>query len=356
VDIDIIHFFSLFTQKENEVMAQPEVINQPPEPQQYGKPGLPTIPESIRAHAPKPSGKCPGLAVLLMFIVAPVISLVLGVAAHYLGIAVGFVGGIVAAAPTLLTSVCGFISWFLVIFGFVVVVMVYLGYPYLVGFLNGGLVVANLGKKGLCRNPGVAGLAGLINGVAVYLGHTIIALIVSKTLHPLTFTVERLENIFETGIEGVPVWIYIICFVELVMLVIGGFVGAKNEIKESTFCEKHQTWYGKWKQAQFPLTIKEELAQAVSEMNPVYLEHTERVAKETYPHILIQYRCCPGGDACDMELRATLWWKERTVDKKGKETITNKSEVWFDTLLPADFVKVLVEKLHLDSVQEIKKS
>ncbi len=336
-------------------MAQPEVINQKPE-QAYGKPGLPLIPEKIRAHAPKLSGKCPGMAVLLMFILAPIINFVVGIAAHYLGIGVGFVGGIVAAAPTLLTSVCGFINWFLVIFGFVVVVAVYLGYPYLVGFLEGSLVVAGLGKKGLCRNPAVAGLAGLVNGIAVYLGHAAISLITVKALHPLTFTTARLENVFDTTISGTPFWVYLIIGIEFIMLLIGGFSGAKSEIKGSTFCETHQTWYGKWKQAYFPLTIKEELAQAVSEMNPVYLEHTERVTNDTYPHILISYRCCPGGEACDMELKATLSWKERTVDKKGKETITNKSEVWFDTLLQADFVKVLVEKLELDLIEEKKKS
>jgi hypothetical protein len=337
-------------------MDPQEEINQVPAKPVYGKPGLPVIPESIKSQTPKLSGKCPGKAFLLMFILAPVISFVLGVIAHYLGIAVGFVGAWVALIPTLLTSVCGFVNWFLVLFGIAIVFMVYIGYPLLIGYLDGSLVVTGLGKNGKCRNAVIAGFAGLINGVTLYIGHSLMAWIVSKALHPLTFTTIRLESVFNTTIEGTPFWIYLMIGVEFILVLVGGFLGANNEIKTLTFCEKHNVWYGKWKQASFPVTIKEELAQAVLEMNPDYIEHTEKILKDTYPHILLQYRCCPGGADCDMELKANVLWQEQTVDKKGKTTISNQVETWFDVLLPTSFVQVLADKLGLEEVNTKKKS
>ena len=85
-------------------------------------------------------------------------------------------------------------------------------------------------------------------------------------------------------------------------------------------------------------------------------DYSPFVITETYPHILLQYRCCPGGADCDMELKANVLWQEQTVDKKGKTTINNHVETWFDVLLSATFVQVLADKLGLEEVEKKKKS
>lgn len=339
-------------------MDPKEELNNPqaqPVPPHLPKPDLPVLPLELLANKPAHSGKCPGKALLLMFLVALPISLVLGVAAHYLGIAAGFIGGVVAALPTLITGICGFVSWLFVIFGIVVVFGVFLGFPFLAGWANGALLVSGLGKKGLCRNLTAVGLAGALNGVFLYLGHALFAWLVSGYLHPITFTVERVENLFNNDIGSIPGLVMVVCGVELILMVVGGYSGARDELKNMTFCEEHQTWYGPWRQLRFPVALIESLAQGLVDKNAEEVEQLEPVTAETYPNLMVQSRCCPSADACDLELFSSLAWQETTVDKNGKATINNKAERWFDILLPSELGRAFETRLGLDKVVVGKK-
>ncbi|MBN1935047.1 MAG: hypothetical protein JW934_10300 [Anaerolineae bacterium] len=140
------------------------------------EPTLPALPASLLVRKPKLSGACPSKAVLLMFLAALPLNLILGVAAHYVGIAVGYLAGFVALIPNLVASACGFVVCAFAIFAVIVVLAVFLGYPFIVG-MAGGEIVGRLGKSGHCRNPNAAGWAGALNGLLIYAGHSALSLL-----------------------------------------------------------------------------------------------------------------------------------------------------------------------------------
>ncbi len=313
----------------------------------FGKPFITPLTADVLANKPKLSGICPGKAWALMLLAALPISLVYGVVAHYVGIAAGFVGGIVALIPNLLTSFCGLISWVFLIFAFAVMAMVILGYPFLAGYLNGMFIVAGLGKKGLCRNVNVAGFAAVINGIVAYFGHVLLTLLISKTIQPLTYSVSQLESAFDTTIVGIPGWLVVFGFIELILVVVGAVTGAREGIKENTFCEEHQCWYGAWTSGNFSPDINTSLAAAIEAGDASLLESFEQISKAAFPRLSIQTRTCPKSEDCDWELKATLSWQEQTTDKKGQTTTNDKSEQWFGILVPSDFGHQLKDQLKL---------
>ena len=313
----------------------------------FGKPLITPLSPDKLAHKPQLSGKCPGKAWMLMLLAALPISLVYGVVAHYVGIAAGFVGGLVALIPNLVTSICGLISWVFVIFAFAVMAMVILGYPFLMGYLNGTFIVVGLGKKGLCRNVNVAGFAAAINGIVAYFGHLLITLLISNGIQPLTYSISQLESSFDTRIVGIPGWLVVFCGVELILVVVGAVMGAREGIKENTFCEEHQCWYDVWTSGNFSPEINTSLAAAIEAGDTSLLESFEQISKETFPRLFVQTRNCPKGEECEWELKATLWWQEQTTDKKGQTTTNDKSEQWFGILVPSDFGHQLRDQLKL---------
>lgn len=318
------------------------------------KPTLPTLPEELVSKKPMHTGICPGKAKVLMFLVALPISLVIGMIAHFVGIGVAFVGTWIAILPTLLTSVCGFVSWLFLLVGLAIILGVYVGYPFLVGMGNGALV-AGLGKKGLCRNPKTAAWAGLLNGIPLYIGHVLMSFLVAKQMAIMTFTPAQLESTFDIDMAtgGGGVFTYILCAVELVFLLWGSFISARDEIKNSTFCEVHQAWYGNWINGRYPVSLIGQLEQRL--INAVPLQPMEHIKDDVFPALQFGYRRCPASEECDMEIHAILWWQETTTDKKGNTTTENKSEVWFDALLPVDLGGAMVAELDLKLTDKKKK-
>ncbi len=318
------------------------------------KPALPALPEELVSKKPTHTGICPGKAKVLMFLAALPISLVVGIAAHFVGIAVAFVGSWIAVLPTLLTSVCGFVSWLFVLVGLAIIFGVYVGYPFVVGMLNGSLV-AGLGKKGFCRNPKTAGWAAVLNGIPLYLGHALMSVLVSKQMGIMTFTPAQLESSFDIDMAtgGGSVLTYILCAVEFAFLLWGSFTGAKDEVQNSTFCEVHQAWYGNWVNARYPVSMIGLLEQRLTGAVPLY--PVDRVKDEVFPALVLGYRRCPASEDCDMEVHAILWWQETTTDKKGQAKTENKSEVWFDALLPSDLGCAMVAELDLKPQDKKKK-
>jgi len=281
-----------------------------------------------------------------MFLAALPISLILGVVAHYLGIIVGYLAGLVALIPNLLTAICGVLLCVFGIFAFLVILAVFFGYPFIVG-MAGGEIVGQLGKKGHCRNPRVAGWAGALNSILIYLGHSIVALVSYGGFHPMTVTTKMFEDLFDTVIRGTPWWMTVLVALEFAMVIIGAAYRANEVIGESAYCETHSVWYAKWKQGRFSVEAAEALAIALQTQNARELETTVQMEEESYPHLIIKTRGCPSSPSCDVEIAGTAFWQEIKVDKKGKTSTETKSKPWFDVMVPGIFGYALEKTLAL---------
>ncbi|MCJ7695635.1 MAG: hypothetical protein MUO40_09425, partial [Anaerolineaceae bacterium] len=116
------------------------------------------------------------------------------------------------------------------------------------------------------------------------------------------------------------------------------------------FCEEHQKWYSKWKQAVFSVGSIEPITLAIQENDPQFLDPVVLVAGDTYPHVIIKSRSCPTSSDCDLELKGDVFWQIDKVDKKGQKTKETKSKAWFDVMAPAAFGHQVEEKLGLKEV------
>jgi len=316
---------------------------------------LPDLPVDFMANKPKLSGACPSKATLLMFLAAVPISFVLGMAAHYVGIAVGYLAGVVAMIPAAMASVCGFVVCMFVVFAFIVIVAVFLGYPFFVGYLN-SKIVAELGKKGLCRNPKIAAWAGLWNGLFAYGGHAFICLLLTRTVYSMTISKEMIENAFDTTV-GDAAWFWIVlALVEFVMVLIGGYQGGKETITESAFCEEHQKWYTPWRQGIFGIDSKEPVTLAIQENDTQFLDNVTLSPADQYPHLVLKTRNCPASPDCPLEMRGDVFWQVETVNKKGEKSLETRNKTWFDVMADSSLAHGMEEKLSLKEVKPEKKT
>lgn len=156
----------------------------------------------------KSSGICPRKAIILMFGPALVLSLIVGIVAHYLGAILGWIGnfslesasdigksilkpewrGIWALAWIGMTAAMSLVLYLLAL-------AIFLVYPFIIGFITGE-IVGRFGKRGHCRNSKIAGWAGVTSSIFIYIGHSVINLLSYSKLHPMTINVEMLENAF----------------------------------------------------------------------------------------------------------------------------------------------------------------
>lgn len=308
------------------------------------KPVLPALPESILSRKPVLSGACPGKAKLMMFLYALPISLVLGVAARYVGLLVGIIAGFLAAIPNMITEMCGFYFCGLILFSIVVILIAFAGYPALVGWVT-GRIVASLGRKGNCRNTEIAAVAGLVNGILVFAVHSVVSYLAQGGLHPFTVSTELLESIFDASISGTPWWMYVLIVIEFIILIAVAFVGGSEGIEENNFCETHQVWYGKWKEGYLSAEAAQVIATSLETEDASLLDNLETVSKETHPHLLVKTRECPTSPTCDIEVAAELSWEEITTDKNGKESTSIQTEKWFNVMMTAEYGREVEEKL-----------
>lgn len=322
--------------------------------QQGFEPLLPELPAGFMANKPRLSGACPPKANLLMFLAAIPISIIVGMAAHYVGIAVGYLAGLVAMIPSAMASVCGVVLCMFVVFAFIVIIAAFLGYPFVVGYVN-GMIVAELGKKGLCRNAKAAAWAGLLNGIFVFLGHAIICLLLTRTVYSMTVSKELIEGLGNSTLGEQNWFLALLALIEFVMILIGGYQGGKQTITEAAFCERHQKWYSPWRQGIFGIDSKEPVALAIQENDIQFLDNVTLSTADQYPHLVLKTRSCPVGLDCEVEMRGDVFWQIDKVDKQGKVTKENQSKLWFDVMADAGFARQLEEKLNLKEVKAQKK-
>ena len=318
------------------------------------KPTLPALPEEMISKKPIQVGKCPAKAKLLMFLAALPVSFVTGVVAHFIGIVVAFLGYqlcrlLLAMFDNPGTIDGSFICW-------IVVIVTLLGYPFLVGVLNHRLI-ALLGEKAHCRKQKTIAWAGLLNGIPLYLGHVLMSLLIANQLVIMTFTSTQMEPVFPelAGMisEGGP-FVYFLCVVEFIILMVGSFLGGhEKQSEESIYCEEHQVWYGEMLEGRYPASMIEKIEQRL--INGVPLRPSEQVEFFTWPHFDIGFRRCSVGEDCDVEIRAEAWWLEKSMNSEGKFVDHMTNEVWFDAMFPADLAIAMIEELDLKPQNKKKK-
>jgi hypothetical protein len=311
------------------------------------EPTVPVLSQSILERKPRPSGICPPRSLALMFGAGLPISIVVGVIAHYIGILVGWLGGLIAALPNLLFGACGFIACGAVIFALVVIAAVVFGYPIVVGVVAGG-IVGELGKLGKCRNTHAAGLAGAFNGVIIYAVHALVAFLVTASLHVLTVNTSTLEDLFDVTLDGTPWWMYVLVIIEAIIVIVASAATASGTVGGATFCEEHEVWYGPWREARLPVEHAEPIAQALETGTLQGLEDVARLTSQNFPHLLMRIRRCPTSPSCDVEITGKVVWQEKKVDKKGKESTEQHSKEWFDTMVPPGLGEALEKAMGLD--------
>lgn len=319
---------------------------------------LPILSESLREHKPKLSGACPLKAIPLMFLVPLPISLILGGAAHYLGIVIGNIAEFLASVPQYLGGGVIVVIAVLVLVC-IGVLAAFIFYAIIVGAI-GGSIVGQLSKKGHCRNPVVVGWAGFLNGIVIYLGHLLLTLRSSPGISPvtigefspMTITIEMFEHLIDKGISGTPWWMIALVIIEFAIVVFSAIAIAYSNLVESNYCEAHGRWYTDWKENCFPINTAETIAKALHAQDAREIESIEHQDKKNFPHLIIKTRTCPSNQSCDIEIAGTLFWLEITTDKKGNTSQKQKSQLWFDVMMPAIFGSAFDQAIALENNTE----
>lgn len=240
-----------------------------------------------------------------MFIASIPISLILGVVVHYLGIILASIGlGLLLLKGEQQVGVG--INWTFIahVLGFIFMVVM-LFYPYLMGYLDGELIIGRLGKLGQCRNARIAGLAGAFSGVLIYLGHLLLSWISYGRLSSLIVPTQTVEGIFDRTIAGTPWWGYVLIAFEAVTLIIGASFATKRLISGSYYCETHKTWFGDWSCGWLALESAWPIADAISAEKVKGIRNISQGAIGL-SHIEIKARSCPSGLNCFMEMTARV--------------------------------------------------
>jgi hypothetical protein len=308
-------------------------------------PSFPTMPVIHQVNRPKLSGIFPPRAFVLMFVASIPISLLLGVVVHYVG---GFLASIGLGLLFLKgeQQVGVGINWTFIahVLAFIFMVVM-LFYPYIMGYLDGQMIIGQLGKFGHCRNPRIAGLAGAFSGVLIYLGHLILSWITYGRLSSLIIPTQTVEGIFDSTIAGTPWWGYVLIVFEAVTLIIGSSIAAKRLISGSYYCETHKTWFSAWSLGWLTLESAWPIADAITSEKVSGLKNVSQGAIGL-SHIEIKARSCPSDPNCFMEMSARIKMKELSRNSRGKSEFFDD---WFDILLPADFGRSLEKMLKLEA-------
>lgn len=309
-------------------------------------PTLPVLSESVLKRRPRLSGVCPAQAWLRMLGVGLAASIVVGVIAHYLGLAIRWVGGLIDAVPYWLSEaggcgICCVVVPALVAFGAVV-----LAYPFAVGAAN-GTIIGSLGRGGECRSTRAAAWAGAIQGMLAYAAHVAIAVLVDGGLHVLAVDAATIGVLFDTTLTGTPWWMIVWTAVEAIIVIGLSAYAASDAIARSAFCEEHGVWFGPWREARYPVRLAEPIAHMLENGAPQDLEGFTPVRSTDFPHLLVSTRRCPVDPSCDVQMAGQLVWQEKKVEKEGKESVQRHTRDWFDTMVPASLADALDEALEL---------
>jgi hypothetical protein len=314
------------------------------------KPTLPVLPESLLARMPRLSGICPPSAILLLFLVGPLVSFGLGKLAHMVGplatkLAMAlWVGADIIFARRLYGSLLS------AAIPFVILLILFIVYPGILGMLPGHLSVFVF-KTCHCRNRTIVSLACVLNGAVFYAAHAWSAWQAYGGLHPFIFTPDQLHDSF--SVIGIPVtpllgaiynptlastpwWMVVLVVIESMLVVTVSALCALS-IEDSHYCEIHHCWYGECKQAEVPLGSAEAIATALQTGDVRGLDTVAQFGVMIGPSLQIRTRSCPKGPDCDVWIHCQVQWPETTLDAKGNTSTSIKSDYYFRIMMPASF-------------------
>ena len=294
------------------------------------------MPQSVRQRAYKASGKYTSHSLVLMLGLGGLAGIVIGAVAHYVGLVVPVVADVGVELLEALFELLGgnllwTVMWGLLVLVFAILLGGALGlcYPMGVGAAV-GFVTWRLAKWGKCRSAGWVALIVAVNGTVAYAAFALVAISTSGRLH-LTSAVDIALGLESEG--GAPWWLCALFALDALLLIGSALGQSVDQVESTPFCETCDAWYGPRKQGTFSTRLAEPLIQALESANVGCLENAvSRVAKTGGPRLLLGIRKCPSCAASDVELSASVLWREEKPTKDGT-TFDDKNEVWFETMI-----------------------
>ncbi len=330
---------------------------------------LPEFSSKVLDYKPSAlSGICPTKAFLCMLGLSVAFNLVLGFLAHYGGVALNWLGvnlGIVSREgirELLLTflevaAVCALCAGIgtafvltvsrgiaaeigmlvgigvgLVTFlSFMLLPIIILGMGFIYCVVIGALcalITINQGVRSHCRNIGVYAGVGALSGAITYGVHILLVLLQGRDFYPI----------------GLPLGAsWLVGAIEAVLVVAVAAALSPSIVARLRYCETHSVWYDrKWKQGR--IFANQEMVnavyQAIESQSVEGLEGFASLSEETCPFLVFKARGCPK-NGCDVELLATLYYREKDSQKK---------RLWFRILVPGTFGKEFIKSLNLQTV------
>lgn len=293
------------------------------------------------------SGFCPAKTKRMLFLLTIPIAIGIGVVAHFLGFILSIIGS------GWLTMSCagpiGIASWMCMLFqvlgwGFNILLF---GFSILVAVLVAVQLIGRIIIRGHCRNPRLAGWAGVICAVVIYATHLVIAVLTQNGVQPFIHNSIFFENFLDTTIEGTPWWLYLIMGVEFVALVLVTQGVSSAFLKDQIFCEIHDAWYGEWKSRSFPFGISDSIIETFKSQDVSPIRKFLLPDAPGFPRVMVKMRSCPTAANCDMEMEASFLWEELKRNDKGETSISIQSAPWFDLMVNAEFGHQLDQALQL---------
>lgn len=293
------------------------------------KPKLPLVPKSIMDNLYKPSGKCPAPAIVLMLGIGLSAAAIIGLIAHYASLVLAFVVIGISGLLLFLAALTPGLRLLGLLVAFGIGLIYGIGYPIVVGAALGG-IIGGLARWGKCRNPKIAGICGFLAGLA---GYTTLSAITIKRYGMLRLSSEIVSIVL--NLTNTPWGLYILVGIDALLFL--GMVGwMVTRIYNTPFCEECNKWYSS-KDGGFLLEIAEPLLLAIQTGSTAVLENLENLevsSMEEIPYLSVELLQCSSCKTGDVKVVVTLFWKEVTINKKGKEEVSDEYEKWFETMLP----------------------
>ena len=304
------------------------------------KPQLPSVPESVRERAYKPSGKWTSRSLALMSGLGLPAAAIIGVVGHYVGLVFPLLVGLLVALFAIVGNLCGMLGclgaltiiFSVLLFGFL--------YPAAAGAAI-GYVTWLLALRSKCRSSRWAASIGLLGGAV---GYSVLSFITFQRFGMVRLSSQMVSTYLE--LTNTPWWLYVLVGLDALVFVGIATLVPYTQVKETPFCEGCEEWYGSWKDRKFSLEIAEPLLQALETGSAQTLRTLEEISSVAeHPYLEVKLRRCPSCDISDFQVAASAAWKEVTTDKEGQKKTEIKTEEWFKAMAPADLGTQLDEIL-----------
>ncbi len=289
----------------------------------------------------KPSGKCPLKAIPFMLVAGILGSGVAGVVGYYGGVVPVFLEKLTISISTWIGQYLGGCTGLVMIQYAIPVsfaVILAISYALFVGSFA-GMMVAELGKVGKCRNVWVVGVIAFLCGITAYGAFVLMTTKVGGALHETS----RMTQLID--LPGESPWMYFIVAIDAMVVIISSPYWAARRFYETPFCEKCKESYQDPIKVNYPFEIAPFLKRVLETSDSQYLIDFQPLSSDTKDQrISLELQKCPC-DQGDYRLSAILHWQEAKRKKDGQVEVKDKEKTWFATMISPDLGRQLREKL-----------